>query len=86
MRMRNPSHPGDLIRLSMEAKGWTAMECAVRLGVARPMLSRVLNGRARVSPALALALERIGWSDADHWLRMQASYDLARADSERVPT
>ena len=79
MRMRNPSHPGELIRISMEAKGWTATECAARLGVARPTLSRVLNGRARVSPALALALERIGWSDADHWLRMQASYDLARA-------
>ena len=74
MRMRNPSHPGELIRISMEAKGWTATECA-----ARPTLSRVLNGRARVSPMLALALERIGWSDADHWLRMQASYDLARA-------
>ena len=48
--------------------------------------ARVLNGRARVSPALALALERIGWSDADHWLRMQASYDLASADNERIPT
>ena len=86
MRMRNPSHPGELIRISMEAKGWTATECAARLGVARPTLSRMLNGRARVSPMLALALERIGWSDADHWLRMQASYDLARADNERVPT
>ena len=86
MRMRNPSHPGELVRGGMEAKGWTATECAARLGVARPMLSRVLNGRAGVSPALALALERIGWSDADHWLRMQASYDLARADNERVPT
>ena len=79
VRMRNPSHPGELIRVSMEEKGWTATECAARLGVARPTLSRVLNGRARVSPMLALALERIGWSDADHWLRMQASYDLARA-------
>ena len=86
MRMRSPSHPGELIRVSMEAKGRTATECAARLGVARPTLSRVLNGRARVSPVLALALERVGWSDANHWLRMQASCDLARADTERVPT
>ena len=79
MRMRNPSHPDEPIRISMEAKGWMATAWAARLGVAWPTLSRVLNGRARVSPALALALERTGWSDADHWLRMQASYDLARA-------
>lgn len=79
MAMRNPSHPGDLIRDSMEAEGWTVTECAERLGVARHTLSRLLNGHAGVSPAMALALEHIGWSDADHWMRMQASYDLARA-------
>ena len=79
MAMRNPSHPGDLIRDSMEAEGWTITECAERLGVARHTLSRLLNGHAGVSPAMALALERIGWSDADHWMRMQGSYDLARA-------
>ena len=79
MAMRNPSHSGDLIRDSMEAEGWTVTECAERLGVARHTLSRLLNGHAGVSPAMALALERIGWSDADHWMRMQASYDLARA-------
>ena len=79
MAMRNPSHPGDLIRDSMEAEGWTVTECATRLGVARHTLSRLLNGHAGVSPTMALALERVGWSDADHWMRMQASYDLARA-------
>jgi len=79
MAMRNPSHPGDLVRDSMEAEGWTVTECAERLGVARHTLSRLLNGHAGVSPAMALALERIGWSDADHWMRMQGSYDLARA-------
>jgi len=44
----------------------------------RVALSRVLNGHASVSAALALALERIGWGTADHWMRMQASYDLAQ--------
>ena len=53
-------------------------ECALRLGVTRNTLSRLLNGRAGVSPAMALALERLGWSNADHWMRMQASYDLAQ--------
>lgn len=77
--MRNPSHPGELIRESMEAKGWTVTQSARYLGVARNTLSRLLNGRAGVSPQMALALERIGWSDAEHWVRMQGSYDLAQA-------
>ena len=78
MPMYNPSHPGELIRDSLEAEGWTVTECAARLGVARHTLSRLLNGHAGVSPPMALALERIGWSDAEHWMRMQVSYDLAQ--------
>ena len=27
---------------------------------------------------MALALERIGWSNADHWMRLQAAYELAQ--------
>ena len=41
-------------------------------------LSRLLNGRAGVSAAMALALESIGWGTAEHWMRMQVSYDLAQ--------
>lgn len=78
MPMLNPSHPGPMIRESLEAVGWTVKECAERLGVARESLSRVLNGNASVSPRLALALERVGWSNAEHWLRVQAGYDLAQ--------
>lgn len=79
MAMRNPVHPGELIRESMKAKGWTVTECSQHLGVARNTLSRLLNGGAAVSPRMALALERIGWSDAEHWVRMQGSHDLAQA-------
>ena len=46
--------------------------------VARNTLSRLLNGRLGISPRMALALERIGWSTADHWMRLQAAYDLAQ--------
>ena len=76
--MYNPPHLGELIRESVEAKGWSVTETARRLGMGRVALSRVLNGHAGVSAALALALERIGWSDAEHWMRMQAIYDLAQ--------
>ena len=49
------------------------------LGVARHTLSRVLNGQAGVSPEMAIRLEKAGWSNADHWLRLQSAYDLAQA-------
>ena len=79
MSMRNPSHPGELIRESIQAQGWTVAQCAEHLGVTRNTLSRLLNGHAGVSPMMALALERIGWSAAEHWVRMQGSFELAQA-------
>ena len=81
--MLNPPHLGELIRESMDEVGWNITETAVRLGCERGTLSRVLNGKAGVSAKMALALEDIGWGTADHWMRMQASYVLARARQER---
>lgn len=79
MAMYDPPHPGEIIRDAVRAEGWTVAEAAAHLGVTRNTLSRVTNGKAGVSPRMALALERIGWSDAGHWVRMQGAYDLARA-------
>jgi len=45
----------------------------------------LLNGRAGVSANMALALEDIGWGTAEHWMRMQASYELAQARRDRAP-
>ena len=84
--MLNPPHLGELIRESMDEVGWNVTETAVRLGCERGTLSRVLNGKAGVSANIALALEDIGWGTADHWMRMQASYELAQARRERGDT
>lgn len=78
MAMYNPPHPGESIRERMEAVGWTVTECAKRLNTSHETLSQLLDGRGGISPTLALALERIGWSKADHWMRRQVAYDLAR--------
>ena len=82
--MLNPPHLSELIRESMEEVGWSVTETASRLGCERGTLSRLLNGRAGVSASMALALEDIGWGTAEHWMRMQASYELAQARRERV--
>ena len=82
--MLNPPHLGELVRESMEEVGWSVTETAGRLGCERGTLSRLLNGRAGVSATMALALEDIGWGTAEHWMRMQASYELAQARRERA--
>jgi addiction module HigA family antidote len=83
--MNNPPHPGEALREDvLPALGLTVTDAARELGVTRAALSRVLNGRAGVSPEMALRLER--WLGAEHggradvWLRMQSGYDLWAAE------
>ena len=82
-RLLNPPHLGELIRESMDEVGWNVTQTAARLGCERGTLSRLLNGKAGVSANMALALEALGWGTADHWMRMQASFELEAARRER---
>ncbi len=78
--MANPPHPGETIRFDcIEPSGWTVTEAARRLECSRSTLTRVLNGQSGISPELAIAMERLGWSNADFWVRLQAAFDLAQA-------
>lgn len=76
MAMSNPCHPGEILRDNLGAAELSVTEAASRLGCTRQALSRLLNGKAGISPAMALALERIGWSNAGFWMRLQAAYEL----------
>ena len=82
--MLNPPHLGELIRESMDDLGWNVTVTAAQLGCERGTLSRLLNGKAGVSANMALELEAVGWGTADHWMRMQASYELAQARRGRT--
>ena len=77
--MLNPPHLGELIREDMDEVGWNVTETAARLGCESGTLSRLLNGKVEMSANMALALEEIGWGAANHWMRMQAGYELAQA-------
>ncbi|MDR1461980.1 MAG: HigA family addiction module antidote protein [Azoarcus sp.] len=84
--MMNPPHPGELLREDVIAElGLSVTEAAERLGMSRVAFSRVLNGKAAVSPDLAIRLERAGVSTARAWLAMQANYDLAQARKHPQP-
>lgn len=78
MPAKNPTHPGDSVREFMEEMGWSVQEFADRLEINADAVSMLLQGRCGISAEMALALERIGWSDANFWMRRQANYDLAQ--------
>ena len=74
-----PSHPGDFIRTEVvEELGLNVTRAAEILGVRRATLSALLNGRASLSPEMALRIEKAFAVSMDMLLRMQAWYDVAR--------
>lgn len=81
MRMHNPPHPGRLLAYYMEDRSVT--EVARHLGVTRPALSRVLNGKAGVSADMALRFAEAFRTDAELWLRLQLQYDLWIASKKK---
>jgi addiction module HigA family antidote len=78
--MKNPVHPGELVKHDcLEALGLSVTKAASVLGVSRPTLSRVINGRAAVSPEMAIRLSKAFGSRPETWLKMQLAHDLAQA-------
>ncbi|NBB10983.1 MULTISPECIES: HigA family addiction module antitoxin [unclassified Pseudomonas] len=86
MRMHNPPHPGEVIQEMLPELNIKIAEMARRLHFSREMLSRVINGRAPISPDLAVRLERAGLSTARFWLAAQMSHDLWQAEHREQPS
>lgn len=82
MRMHNPPHPGSILKEDVLPElGLTVTQAAEQLGVSRVQFSRFINGRAGVTPDLAIRLSKwIPAPTAIMWLQMQADYDLWRAE------
>ena len=80
-RMENPPHPGGVLkRVEMIPRELTVSEFAKVLRISRVQLSQVVNGRARITPDLAVRLSRALKTSPDLWLGMQAEYDLWQAE------
>src|SRR5436305_11264583 len=78
--MKNPVHPGLIIKHEcIEALRVSVTNAAAALGVSRPTLSKVINGRAAVSPEMAIRLSKAFGSRPEIWLKMQLAFDLAAA-------
>ena len=80
MRMHNPPHPGEILReLCIEPLELTVTDAAAALGVSRKTLSAILNGRAGISPEMAIRLAKAFDTSAESWLNQQMQYDLFQA-------
>ena len=78
--MKNPAHPGEIVQHEViEPLGLTVTRAAAILGVGRPALSALLNGRAALSPEMAIRIEKAFGPKADHLMRIQLARDMTKA-------
>jgi antitoxin HigA-1 len=79
MPMKNPPHPGSLIKTEViEALGLSVSKAADILQVRRATLSDLLNGKSALTPDMALRIEKAFGPEMDHLLRMQLAYDVSK--------
>ncbi|MGQ7248709.1 HigA family addiction module antitoxin [Halomonas sp. V046] len=84
MMMHTPPHPGEVIKeLCLEPLGLTVTAAAQALGVSRKTLSAVLNGKAGISPEMAVRLSIAFDTSAESWLNQQTQYELWHAERHR---
>ena len=80
IRMKKPAHPGGFVKTEIiEPLGLSVTDAAQALGVTRAALSTFLNGRASLSPDMAIRIEKAFAVSMDTLMRMQNSFDIARA-------
>ena len=80
MPMKNPSHPGAIVRDCLDELRLSVTDAAKILGVTRASVSRLLNGKAGISPEMAVRLSKAFGSTIGLWLRLQMNYDLAQIE------
>ncbi len=84
MLMHNPPHPGLVIKeLCLEPLGVTVTDAAKALGVSRKTLSSIINGRAGISPEMAVRLSIAFNTSSESWMNQQSQYDLWQAEQHR---
>jgi addiction module HigA family antidote len=84
MRMHNPPHPGEVLKsLCLEPLKLSITDAARALDVSRKTLSAILNGRAGISPEMAVRLSIAFGTSAGSWLSQQVQYDLWHAEQRR---
>ncbi len=77
-----PTHPGEILKDEIEARGMSANRFAIEIGVPPTRIGEILHLRRAVTPETALRLAAYFGGSAKVWLGLQTDYDLARAEKE----
>jgi antitoxin HigA-1 len=80
-KMKNPPHPGLLVREIIESNNLTISEVAIAIGVSRPNLSEIVNCKAGISIEMAFRLSRYFNTSLELWRNIQAKYDESLVSS-----
>ena len=83
--MKNPPHPGRIVKQDcVEPLELTITEAARALGVIRQALNNLVNGKAGISPEMAVRLSKAFGASPEMWLRLQANYELAQVRQDEI--
>ena len=86
LTMHAPAHPGEiLLEMYLKLLGVTITEVAPALGVTRKHVSAIVNGRAPVTPNMALRLAAAFATEPELWVNMQAQHDLWMVSKQARP-
>ena len=81
MPMKNPAHPGELVRYDcLEPLGLTITDAAKALNVSRQTLNNLVNKKSGISPEMAVRLSKVFNGSPEFWMRLQLNYDLAQIE------
>ncbi len=84
MPMFNPPHPGEIGKEALESVPMTVTDFAAHIGVSRVTLSRVLNGRAGLTPEMSIRISQaFGQGQPDIWFLMQNNYNFYQASHKK---
>ena len=79
-----PVHPGEIIKKDiLPSVGLSVTAAAKALGVSRQMLHAILAGRKPLSAVMCLKVARLFGSTPELWMRLQATYDLKKAEQDK---
>lgn len=83
MPMKNPPHPGELVRCDcLEPLGLTITGAAKALNVSRQALNNLVNKKSGISPEMAVRLSKVFNSSPEFWMRLQLNFDLAQIERD----
>jgi antitoxin HigA-1 len=79
-----PVHPGEIIKEDILPNvGLSVTAAAKAPGVSRQMLHDILAERKPLSAVMCLKVSRLFGSSPETWMRLQAAYDLKKAEQDK---